>query len=134
MNTDKIPVEERVYLKDLHFDHELWANELEFYKKEIEIFNKRLEEIVVRYTKKEVLAELEKYQNHYIRQKEVLDILNHDIKIHEEALVKYAKDHPIAIEHKYFRDHIELRDEYETFVKIYQDLKKEFIRFLAKWM
>lgn len=134
MKTDKIPVEERVFLKDLHFDHEVWANELEFYKNEITIFNRRLEEIVQKYTKKEVLMDLEKFQNQYIRQKEVIDELAHKIRIHEQALARYAKEHPIAIEHQYFRDHTSLRDEYEIFVKIYQELKTDFMRFLAKWM
>lgn len=134
MNEQKIPLKERVYLKDLHFDHELWSNELSFYKNELTIFNRRLEEIVVRYTTKEVLAKLEKYQNQFIRQAEVIDILNHEIKVKEQELARFAKENPVAIEHHYFPDHKELRDEFHTFKKIYSELKQDFIRFLSKYM
>ena len=47
---------------------------------------------------------------------------------------KEANDHPVAIEHRYFEDHTELRDQVEQFKKIYNELKQNFMRFLSKWM
>ena len=42
------------------------------------------------------MAELEHFQNQYIRQREVIDVLRHDIKQHENFLEKEAKEHPIG--------------------------------------
>ena len=126
--------ENRMRIGDLHFELNLWLNEFKFYKDEIKIFNHRLEDIVSRNTDKEVMKELEHFQNQYIRQIEVIDELRHEVKQHENKLENEAKDNPVAIEHRYFEDHSELRDQVEQFKKIYVDLKSEFMRFLSKWM
>ena len=133
MNTD-IPVEERVYMKDLHFDHLQWMNEMDFYKEELKIFTHRLEHIAEYNNKQEIMQEVERYQNHFIRQNEVIDEFTHKVKEHEHHLAKYAEDHPVALDHVHFKDHVEMRDEFETFVKIYNELKTDFHRFLAKRM
>ena len=131
MNTE---VENRKYIGDLHFELNLWINELKFYKDEVKIFNHRLEEIVSKNTSKEAMQELEHFQNQYIRENEVIDELKHEIKQHENLLGKEAKDNPVAIDHRYFEDHTELRDQVEQFKKIYDELKMNFMRFLSKWM
>lgn len=122
------------YIADLHFDHMEWINSLRFYKEEIAILERRLEEIVRRNNKPDVLAELEHFQNQFIREKEVIDELRHDIKVHENFLEKESKEHPVAIDHRYFTDHTELRDRFVTFEKIYAELKLEFHKWLAKHM
>ena len=129
-----VATENRKYIGDLHFELNLWINELKFYKDEIKIFNGRLEEIVNKNTSMEVLKELEHFQNQYIRENEVIDELRHELKQHENILEKESKDHPVAIEHRYFEDHTELRDQVNQFNKIYAELKEEFMRFLTKWM
>ena len=126
--------EKRVLIGDLHFELNLWLNEFKFYKDEIRIFNHRLEEIVSRNTGTDIMKDVEHFQNQYIRQVEVLDELRHEIKQHENVLEKEAKDHPVAIDHRYFEDHSELRDQVEQFKKIYAELKKDYMRFLSKWM
>lgn len=122
----------RKYIADLHFDHMEWINSLKFYKDEIGIFEHRLEDIVRRNNKHEVMAELEHFQNQFIREREVIDELRHDIKAHENVLEKESKDHPVAIEHRYFTDHAGLRDRFQTFEKLYRELKAEFHQWLAK--
>lgn len=122
------------HLQDLHFDHLEWINRLRFYKDEIGIFEHRLEDIVKRNTTGEVMAELEHFQNRYIREREVIDELRHDIKQHENILEKESKEHPVAIDHRLFADHGELRDRVETFEKLYKELKDELHRWLAKRM
>lgn len=122
------------YIGDLHFDHMEWINALKFYKDDIAILEHRLEDIVRRNNKQEVMAELEHFQNQFIREREVIDELRHDIKQHENALEKEAKDHPVAIEHRYFTDHTELRDRFATFEKLYRELKGEFQQWLVKRM
>jgi hypothetical protein len=122
------------YIGDLHFDHMEWINALRFYKEEIEILEHRLEDIVRRNNHGDVMAELEHFQNQFIREKEVIDELRHDIKQHENFLEKESKDHPVAIEHRYFGDHVGLRDRVHTFEKLYRELKSEFQQWLVKRM
>lgn len=129
-----VAVESKKHMSDLHFQHNVWANALKFYTEELVIFTKRLEEVTSRNTDREFLANVEHFQNIFIRQKEVIDILLHDINQHESELVKYAKDHPIAVDHVYFQNHTSLVDRIETFEKIWKELREEYMRFLAKWM
>ncbi|WKZ67557.1 MAG: hypothetical protein QY325_06430 [Flavobacteriales bacterium] len=119
---------------DLHFDHMEWINALKFYKDEVGIFEHRLEDIVRRNNKTEVLAELEHFQNQFIREKEVIDVLRHDIKEHENFLEKESKENPVAIDHRHYHDHAGLRDRFQTFEKLYRELKGEFHQWLAKRM
>lgn len=120
-----------VYMDDLHFEHKHWLSQLEFQVDELKIFTHRIEEVVVRWTDKDVLARLEQFQNKFIVHKEVLDTLFHDINLHEQELVKFAKDHPVAVNHVHFKDHGKLRDYVEMQIKLFNELKKEFMRFLS---
>lgn len=122
------------HINDLHFDHQEWLNRLRFYKDEIAIFEKRLEDIVRRNTTQEVMAELEHFQNQYIREREVIDELRHDIKQHENFLERESKERPTAIDHRLFADHAGLRDRMETFERLYGELKHELHRWLVKRM
>lgn len=127
-----------IYLSDLHFDHKIWTNTLHFYKQELGIYDGYLMEVATRWTDKDVKAELEHFQNQFYIQNNELDTLIHDIKLHEEELVKFAKDHEVAIDHIYFDDHAQkhgaTQERVDTFVKIYEELKTDFKGFLAKYL
>lgn len=122
------------HLDVLHFEHENWVKQLKFYKDELKTYNNRLEDIAKANTGKEVMAKLESYQNKFVRQNEVIDILIHDINEHEGVLVKSVKENPVASDHRLFEDHSELRDRMKTFLKIYNKLKPKFMRYLGKYM
>ncbi|MFT4568448.1 MAG: hypothetical protein ACI9FN_003417 [Saprospiraceae bacterium] len=72
-----------IYIDDLHFEHKLWKSQLEFQRDELKVFTHRLEEVVVRWTDKDVLSKVEHFQNVFIRHNEVIDTLIHDINEHE---------------------------------------------------
>ena len=118
----------------LHFEHIVWIKELEFYKNELKVFNKRLTEVSDRYTSTEVLARLEQFQNKFIVQNEVADILRHDLKRHENELLEIAKDSPVALDHKVLKDHPDMRERMESFVIIYRQLRDEFLEYLSETM
>jgi hypothetical protein len=126
--------EKHVHIGDLHSDHVLWIATLDFCKQEIGILERRMEEIAARNTHTDVLAELEHFQNQYIRQREVIDELRHEIKQHENVLEKEARDHPIAVDHRLFADHTGHREAMVTFEKLYRELKAEFMQWLVKRM
>ena len=55
-----------IFNSDLHFEHNLWRAELLFWEDELKSFNNRLSELVKRWTDKEVLAQLEHFQNQFV--------------------------------------------------------------------
>lgn len=124
----------RVHIDDLHFEHQRWERELKFYLDELPIFQSRLEEIAKRYTNKDVLKELDHFQNQLYIERNAIDTLLHDITIHEQEIARYAKEHPVAIDHVLFQDHAPLRDRIDTNRKMMHDMKMDFNRYLAKWM
>lgn len=125
---------QHIFLKDLHYEHNLWRNELRFYKEELGILDNRLKEILSKNTGDEAEANAESYQNRFDIQRERISDLKHRIKGHEQHLVDYAENHPIAIDHVHFTDHAALREEMEQFRKLYAELKESFNRFAVKWM
>ena len=126
--------EKKIYLNDLYFDHKMWLNELAFYKEEMVILQNRLDEVAERNTDKGMKAVQGQMQSKLIRQKEVLDILEHDITLHQQELVQFAKDHPIALDHVLFSDHTDMRDRMDTYKKIYAEMKSDFQDFVAEWL
>ncbi len=122
--------EKKIYLSDLHFHHKLWINELNFWEEELKIFTKRLEEVIIKWTDNDVKAHLEHFQNQFIRHKEVIDTLKHDIRSFEKQLANYAEAHPIAIDHVYFKDHTLLTESMETQQNLFSALKKEFYNYI----
>lgn len=123
-----------IYLKDLHFEHKIWESELSFYKEELKIFQQRLGDVSLKNTKHEVQAQIEHFQNQFIRQNEVIDEYRHQINEHEGHLITETEKNPTAIEHRYFTDHKEMRDNMQIFRRLYGELKHEFMNFLVMWM
>ncbi|MBI1307369.1 MAG: hypothetical protein GC181_12265 [Bacteroidetes bacterium] len=120
------------YISELHSRYTQWKKDLEFYRDEIRTFNTRLEELVSQNTKTEVTAQIEHFQNQFIRQNEVIDTLEHDIHAEEHKLAENAQANTVAVEHRKVEENTDLGDQFETFVKIYNELKNEFTEFMAK--
>ncbi len=118
----------------LHEDHKTWINKLAFYKDEILIMKNRIHEIAKRNTSKEVLAFVEHYQNQLIVQKEQIDILNHEINTHEDSIEAKANKKAVVSGQKKFFDHSAQREKIEKFENNFNDLRKDLIHFLSKWM
>jgi seryl-tRNA synthetase len=121
----------KVNVENLHFEHTLWRNELSFFQDEVNIYEKYLEKLVNAGEDREVLVDLEQYQNQFIRQKEVLDQLQHDIKVHDQELGKMLQREEDPTEADLIR-HNKVGDQMETFRKIYGELKSKFLEFMAE--
>ncbi len=118
----------------MHEDHETWLNKLAFYKDEIQTMQNRISEIDKKNTSKEVRSFVEHFQNQLIVQKEQIDILKHEINSHERSIEEKANKKAVANESKKFQDHSTQRNNVESFEKNFNDLRKELIHFLSKWM
>lgn len=120
-----------VNAQDLHFEHTLWSKELAFAGDEIRFFEKKLGEIVSKISDREVLASLEHFQNQFIRQKEVVDELNHAIGVHEQDLGNRLKA-DAELDDNLAETHAKVRDDMMMFRKLFAELKTEFFQFLGK--
>ena len=123
-----------IYNADLHFEHKLWQSELAFWEDELKSFNNRLIELVTRWTDKKILAQLEHYQNQFILHGTVIDKFQDDINLHEVNISAHYIKGEDVLNHSFVKKHIELRNRLEIQRNIYADLKKEFFRFLSKYM
>jgi len=119
-------------VEELHFEHTIWIKELDFFEGELKFFENRLSDLVMRYRAVEVLAQLEQFQNQFIRQKEVLDKLLRDIRVHEQSISLKLKNGN-GLNPPLLNDHSEMRERMSDFRKIYAELKEKFFRFLTKW-
>lgn len=125
---------EKKYVYDLHAEHKEWLNKIAFYKDEIKVMRHRLSEVATKNTDKEVQALVEHFENQLIVQDEQADITRHDVKEYENVIEDHLKKNEIAADHLKWNDHTQMRDRIETFERIFNDLRKELIGFLAKWM
>jgi len=124
-----------VSIRSLHLEYQLWVRELIFYKEEIKIFESHLEELVSRNTKQGVQVQIEHFQNQFICQKEVIDILKHKLNISERQLAAFVYDlSGGVIESVRMDNHSDLREEVMTFRKLYKKLKTDFRNFETEWM
>ncbi|MCW5899197.1 MAG: hypothetical protein KIT10_07990 [Flavobacteriales bacterium] len=120
--------------EDLHTEHVEWFSTLDFAKSEMGILEQRLEQIAQRNNKPEVMAQVEHFQNQFIRQREVIDELRHAVNEHEQFLQKEATERPETITHRRFGDHAVLREQMTTFSKLLGELRAEFQGWATQWM
>ncbi len=119
---------------ELHADNQEWMNKLDFYKDDIKILTHRLEEITSKNTDKEILAEVEKFQNQLFIQNSNIDQIKHVINLDEDKLKAEVNRNPVAVDHRKIGNHDEEKDLIETFEKNFKDLRANFNTFSAKWM
>jgi hypothetical protein len=117
-----------------HSENQDWLKSLEFYKEEITILNKRLEEVTVKNNAKEFLKDVEHYQNQFIVQRNNIDELAHAIKMNEREIVNEVKANPIAVEHRKVESHEPEADFLGYFEKNFATLRTDYNKFLSKWM
>ena len=84
------------HISYLHTEHIDWLKQLQFYKDDLGVLQKHLEEAAAKNSSYETRAHVERFQNQFIRQNEVIDELRHEIKQHENELERTIKTNPVA--------------------------------------
>ncbi len=125
-------VKDKVKVSDFHFDHKLWMNELKFFEMQLEVFEERLEEVVLAIKDGLALAAVEAFQNQIIRQREVIDLLKHKFRRREKDLDALNNDMPIDKDHVLFVDHRKEREDMQIFIKLYQEMREKYMHFLEQ--
>jgi hypothetical protein len=123
---------ENIYTQ--HAENTEWTNKLNFYKDEIKIMTSRLEEVATKNSSKEVLAELEHFQNQLIIQRNNIDEALHAVKINEEKIQAEVNSNPVAVDHRKMEYHAAEKDMVESFEKNFNDIRGEFNAFVGKWL
>jgi len=126
--------QELIYNADLHFEHENWQRELDFWGDELKSFHLRLEELVNRWTDHKVLAEIEKFQNQFMIQEKEFDSLKDQIAMHEKNMAAHYEKNEDVLNEMFVSQHLALREVMETERNLYDNLKKDFFRFMTKYM
>jgi hypothetical protein len=116
---------------ELHGDHLEWWGTLCSWQQELDGFSHRLGEVMANGPARDVQAEVEQFQNRFIREREVIDGLQHTVKTHERSLEKKALETPHVAASAPYRDHAELRERMDTAERLHTALRGEFMHWLA---
>ena len=119
------------HISNLHSDA---LRGLDFYKQEIGILKKRLEEIAADNTGHEVAERIEHFQNQFLIQINNIDDLKHRINENIKEIENQVKNSAGFVDQKSADDNAGLYDQYLTEEKIVNDIRQDFNRFAAKWM
>lgn len=118
-------------LMEMHTQHNEWQNKIKFYRNELKKLNDDLGEFVLRKPSPGIMISVEHFQNQFTIQSEVLDIMRHDFKQHENAIE--AKQSNFSIfDQGLVNNHESHRERLEHFEKIFHDLRDEFHGFMQK--
>ncbi len=118
-------------LMEMKSEHDQWQDKIKFYRDEIKQFNNHLESVARPNAPREVMAAVEHFQNQFIRQREVLDIIRHEFKQHENYIERLEKTSDTAdVQENIQKIHSIQREKLDQFEKIFHELRGEFNVFL----
>ncbi len=123
-----------VYNEDLHFEHEQWKRELDFWEDELLTFKHRLEEMLTKKPDKLVLSKLDNFENRFRIHEKKIHAFKQRIYSHELNMARITEKGENAIDRVSYEYHIEFRGQIETQREMYHELKKEFFEFLTALM
>lgn len=120
-----------------HIDnaHSDWVRTLDFYRQEISILKKRLTELASRNTGKDVMPQVEHYENQWKVQIDNIDRLEHEISQNAMEIGRQAKESSAGyIEKELAVQHTDLSHKVERQEEMVNQLRREFNRFAMEWM
>jgi NAD-dependent SIR2 family protein deacetylase len=115
-------------------EHSEWLKSLDFYDEELDTLENRLVEIVKKNNSHEVMAEVEHFQNQFIIQRNNIDELKHSIHEHSGKVAADAQLHAGKMETSLLGEHGGLKEQFDSFEKVINELRQEFNRFLSNRM
>lgn len=107
-------------------EHIGWLSKLDSTKMCFKALELQLQDGLKEFTKARLMPQVESFQNRFIRQREVIDELRHEIKQHENHLQQL--DQPA---HLLLLTHVNLRDQFNRFLELFVELERDFDEFLA---
>ena len=123
-----------IYNEDLHFEHQQWNRELDFWQDELKTFKHRLEELYKKWQHKELLTSLDHYENRFRIHSEKIHAFKQRIYAHELNMAQHSKVGDISIDRVSYTYHLDFREQMEVQREMYNELKKEYYKFLTDTM
>lgn len=116
-------------------EHQNWLSALVFYKDELNVLRERLTEIAGKNSSKELLAQVEHFENSITLQQENIDILKHDINLNLTEIAKQLKTNTAGyVDNELHKLHTQQKDRFEATEKVIGELRHDFNRFAVRWM
>jgi hypothetical protein len=114
---------------DLEYKH--WLSEIEFYNLELANMQDQLADFTPTFYKKDLAENVIHFQNQFVYQREVIEILKHDLKQHENNIKKLKAYPNPKLRDQLSLMHLRLRDHVAIFFDLFLELKRDFSDFLA---
>lgn len=112
---------------DLQAQFLTWKGEVDTVRNHLRSMRARLEEMAPRRTNPDGMAQIEHFQNRFIRHQEVADEMYHDLK---QSAKSISNAQPAILhDDRPIDDFDTLQDRMQMFHKLYEELKNEFYRF-----
>ncbi|MBW7846256.1 MAG: hypothetical protein H3C45_11605 [Bacteroidia bacterium] len=108
-----------------------WLAEIDFYKSELPKMTQQLENILPDFYNASFAAKIEQFQNRFIRQREVIDILRHNIKQHENQIQRLQKNYSADLKNAVTLEHKKLKNDMFVFIDLFVELRSDFNDFIA---
>jgi hypothetical protein len=126
--------EELIFNPDLHFEHENWNRELDFWQDELESFQNRLNELVARQYDKDMYANIEKFQNQLNIHEGVMNSIRNQIQMHESNIADHYRKNEDSMNREMVKKHLEIRNRMENQRDIISEMKKNLFSFLTEYL
>ncbi|MDE3741350.1 hypothetical protein [Maribacter polysaccharolyticus] len=123
---------EAVYSSDLKFNLEIWKRELKFHLSEMDLFQKKLEEIAGREDIDTSSLELEGFQNRILLERDAINKLLHRCRSKLGNL--HSADQYINIDGQLHYEKRSLYEDLKHYIKLHYDFKEEIMDFFSKWL
>jgi hypothetical protein len=135
-------MEHTVSIEQFREELQSWKQELSSVKQEIRHFEQHLEQLSAKRLPKDLLAQLEHFQNIFICQKEVIDQLRHDLpdsgnkveNIFNNLRSQQRRESQGAGREEEHAMTDGLEERMHTFRRIYIGIRQDFHQFDAEWM
>jgi hypothetical protein len=125
-------MESTASIEQFHEELQSWKHELSSTKQEIRHFEHLLEKMPAHKLPKNLLAQVEHFQNSFICHKEVIDKLRHDLPDTRSKVENIFNS--FRIEQDGMDPNHSLNERMDIFRRIYGEVKIDFERFQSQWM
>jgi uncharacterized protein (UPF0335 family) len=122
-------METRTSFTEAHLENQLWANELDFYREEIGIFEKHLEGMVSLRENKITADKASVFQNQFARFRDRINLLEAELNAAQVKMAQYAKDAQKDLDAVNVGDHYQFRQKVEQFKKEFETIKQDYKNF-----
>jgi hypothetical protein len=125
-------MEQKTSFAQAHLENNLWANELSFYREEINIYQSHLEELTSRNTSLQQSDEVDFFRGQLTRYKDLLTQLLFEIHTAEQKMASYARSNGSAdLDHVDIGDHHLFREKVLSFKEDYRRIRESLKVFEA---